>query len=87
MNYIYSNYIWVVGHVERKESWGVFGFAFARTKAAYQERIKHIQNRKKKGFSLSPSLSLSNSPQHDNLMVGWSVGRLRCSVIKGVRYI
>ena len=32
-----------LGHVERKES-GVFGFAFARTKVAYQEGIKQNEN-------------------------------------------
>ena len=39
------DYIYIptgAGHLERKES--VWRLAFARTKAAYQERIKHFQN-------------------------------------------
>jgi hypothetical protein len=94
MNYIYI-YILVrpawVGHLERKESWGVFGFAFARTKACLPRRNKaHSKPSKKRLFSLTLSLSIKHvQPQDDNnLMVGRSVGRPSwCSVIKGLRYI
>jgi hypothetical protein len=85
MNFIYIYiYIYIlvrpawVGHLERKESWGVFGFAFARTKACLPRRNKaHSKPSKQRLFSLTLSLSIKHvQPQDDNnLMDGRSVGR------------
>jgi hypothetical protein len=83
MNFIYIYiyiYIYWSGRpglviLKERNLGGCLDLLLQEPRPAYQEGIKHIQNRQKKGFSLSLSLSLSNTYSHRMIIISWLVGR------------